>query len=94
LVHEVGHHVFTVGNNGTRLDPQGPAAQIASQAFRHPGKNTLSDYAKRNEHEYFSECFSMYIFDRNSLQTYDPVGFDMVESVLRLPSVAILPTVP
>lgn len=94
LIHEIGHHIYTLGNNGNRLDPDGPVARIALAAFKDSARNSLTDYARRNEHEYFCECFALYVFDKQSLQTHDPVGFAMIEDVLRLPRIALLPPSP
>jgi SPP1 gp7 family putative phage head morphogenesis protein len=79
FVHEVGHHIrFTAGTQAKAL------VVLASQR----GK-PITRYAATSPEEYFAESFAAYKFHRADLESYDPVGFKMVEAVLRL--VGILP---
>lgn len=90
LIHEMGHHIVRVGNGGNSL-VEGPAARLIEGYFKRPDKNPLTQYGDDDAHEYFSECFTMYVYARKDLQKNDPVGFQMVVEVLQLPSIGLLP---
>lgn len=76
LVHELGHHVHLTSPS-TKTDT------VVRQAFAKATKKPVTEYSKTNHKEYFAECFAAYYTDRSMLRTHDPVGFKMVEDVLR-----------
>jgi SPP1 gp7 family putative phage head morphogenesis protein len=74
LVHELGHHLWYADPN--------KVAPIARAAFA-KGK-PITEYAKSNAKEYFSETFAAYAFHRGTLRQFDPEGYDMIEEVKKV----------
>ena len=73
LTHELGHHVHLTA---------GPAVDaIVRDAYRRGVPVTHYGSLKRTEH--FAESFAAYVYERETLRRADPVGFAMVETVLR-----------
>lgn len=78
MLHEVGHHIHLSGDLSVR-----DQVTNAFRARQVRGLPTITRYAKTDEAEYFAETFSAYKLDPMALQDFDPIGFSMVESVLR-----------
>jgi SPP1 gp7 family putative phage head morphogenesis protein len=76
LVHEVAHHVH--GKGKSDVD------DAIRNAFKSPARKAITRYAAYNHSEYFAESFTAYKYQRAELREHDPVGFAMVEEVLRL----------
>lgn len=76
LVHELGHHVHLTSPS-TKTD------EIVQKAYAKATKKPITEYSATNHKEYFAECFAAYYTDRQTLRTFDPNGFRMVEDVLR-----------
>jgi hypothetical protein len=92
LIHEFGHHIIAIGNNNDQF--RGPITDILKKHYASASKNFLTKYSEQNMHEYFCESFSLYVYARNDLRYADPVGFQMVEEVLRHASIGLLPPLP
>lgn len=75
LIHELGHRV-----HGSAKDDG--ADRIVQKAFR-KSKRQITNYASVNDREYFAESFTAYYRRRADLRNHDPVGYKMVEDVLR-----------
>lgn len=75
LYHEIGHHILE------RL-PARVLDEIAAQG-RSGRASPISIRARRNPLEYFCETFAAYRFE-GSLADKDPVGYHMIEAILRL----------
>ncbi|MDX2008208.1 MAG: phage minor head protein [Meiothermus sp.] len=74
LVHELGHHLW--------YSDEAKVAPIVRAAF---AKATpITEYAKANAHEYFSETFAAYAFHRGVLRQFDPEGYAMIEEVKKV----------
>jgi SPP1 gp7 family putative phage head morphogenesis protein len=78
FTHETGHFIHMHD-----FDPKVDA--VVKKAWLDPGRKPLTRYASEYDpREYFAESFSAYTFHREVLKEHDPVGFTMVEDVLRL----------
>lgn len=76
LVHELGHHLHRTG--GAQVD------KAVRLAFKRGRRGALTRYARYSYGEYFAESFAAWRFHRSALRTHDPVGYAMVEKVLKL----------
>jgi hypothetical protein len=85
FAHELGHHVhatlddaFLAGVVTTSVE------KLIEAAWSNPDRGSITGYSMADRHNYFCECLAAYIFDRSSLNKLDPVGYTLVEEVLRL----------
>ena len=75
LVHEIGHHV----EHST-----GPFIIDAVRAAARQGAlYPITLRARYSAFEYFSECFAAYQFENDALYHKDPVGYTVIEDILR-----------
>lgn len=75
FVHELGHHLhFTSGQDVDTL---------IRLAFKDAESKKITRYAGSNYKEYFAESFAAYTFHRGELREFDPVGYRMVQNVLK-----------
>ncbi len=78
FVHELGHHL------GFTLMKGAAGRRVIEAAWSNPRRKPITEYAWRDEHEYVAECFAAYVYHRARLKTFDPVGFAMVEELVRM----------
>ncbi|MGH8429991.1 MAG: hypothetical protein ACREUF_06280, partial [Solimonas sp.] len=86
FAHELGHHIHLSITRPTHL---ALGAEIGTQADAEVARafrsgRPLTVYASRIDYEYFAESFAAYVFERERLRQFDPVGHDMVRRVLQL----------
>lgn len=81
FLHELGHHIHTHDRPST--EGRKKADAIIKAAFA-KSASPLTRYAATDHEEYFAESFAAYYLHRAVLKAHDPVGFAMVEDVLRL----------
>jgi len=86
LIHEVAHHIH-LGSTGTLRDET--VDKKIRSFFDREDKKPITEYAGVNPQEYWAESFAAYRFHRAELREHDPVGFAMVEEVLRLRGIAL-----
>ncbi len=75
--HELGHHVHMFDGPASATDT------IVEQAFLR-AKTPITKYAAQDRHEYFAESYAAYHLRKEALEAHDPIGFKMVEDVLRV----------
>jgi len=73
--HEIGHHILErlPRRSWTRLRCRGASGRASPISIR----------ARNNPLEYFCETFAAYRFE-DSLADIDPVGYHMIEAILRI----------
>ncbi len=75
LIHELGHHVHSNGSS-QKLDA------IIEKAFKE-SPSAITKYGNTEPGEYFAESFAAYYIAPKALKKHDPIGFAMIEDVLR-----------
>jgi SPP1 gp7 family putative phage head morphogenesis protein len=85
FAHEVGHHVHVTLDEAFRAGTvKTSVEQLIADAWTNIDRIPVTLYANEGRHEYFCECLATYLFDRSTLNKLDPVGYSLVEEVLRL----------
>lgn len=83
FVHELGHHIHRTSNAEIDSFVVG-AWQQAKESLEAGEGGGISAYSMYTSSEYFAESFAAYTFHRRDLRDHDPVGYKMVQKVLRL----------
>jgi hypothetical protein len=77
LVHETAHHLHLGGPAREKVD------RIIKQAYEDPKSSPITKYGSTCKNEYWTESFAAYHFHKADLKKHDPVGYKMVQDVLR-----------
>jgi hypothetical protein len=75
-IHELGHHVHAF------LQKSYP--QFFRKTMQIPIVFGLSQYSRKDNLEYFAECFSAFVFCRAKLLQHDQIGYNMITEVLEI----------
>jgi hypothetical protein len=85
LVHELGHHMHLDGKLSRALsDEIGVAYRKRvnpTTGHLHPGKWAASEYAMRNEMEWWAETHTAYVYHPEELRAADQEAYDLVSRV-------------
>jgi len=82
VIHEIGHWFhYSGGEKVTKLIKG--SWDTFDDTFQEGKAKPITRYAETTPHEYFAESFSAYVFEREALKAFDPIGYKMVEDVLK-----------